>query len=212
MEPRGEVSLLPGTEVPESLLVSRPGGEQVSTASHSHFLEPVLSSNRKLFGRSRRWGDIDQSSQRQVIGTLITEAKRQGCSLEETALVLAVARVESGFNPDAASQSTSATGIGQFIDKTGRAYGITSRNRFDLKDNARAMIHHLKDMLRLAGHRFGDLSKQQRLCTAYALYHDGPSLKYGGHRIALNSVLPWTEKFYQWLSSIRGGVVRPTVQ
>lgn len=186
-------------QVPESLLVDRAGGEMTITAKHSHYLDPIAGNASSPHGRSRRWGDIDEQGQRSVVRLLVSEAQAQGMSREETAFVLALARTESGFNPDAAAQSSSATGVGQFIDKTGEAYGITSKNRFNPRANVRATVEHVGDLFHYVKNRFGDLKAKDRLAYTYAVYHDGPSLKHGGLDIAEKRVMPWVKRFSVWL-------------
>ncbi|OUL16964.1 hypothetical protein B0X78_03015 [bacterium AM6] len=100
--------------------------------SWSHYREPIDQSDGRLHGNSRRWGDATPEVQSRVIDTLIESAREKGLTPRETAHVLAIARVESGFNPDAAAGTTSASGLGQFIDKTGNHYHLNNRNRFDV--------------------------------------------------------------------------------
>jgi putative chitinase len=54
--------------------------------------------------------------------------------------VLAIAHTESGFNPDAAAGTTSASGLGQFVDKTGEAYSLNDNNRWDVNAQADSLV------------------------------------------------------------------------
>jgi putative chitinase len=199
VEGMGEQSRIDTINIPHNLLVSERGGIDSTVVKQSHFREPIEKSPGSLRGSSRIWGDISEESQRMVVGALLDEAQSARLDLGETALLLAVARVESGFNPDAASTRSSAAGIGQFIDATREAYGIGYVKRFDLRSNARAMINYLKSNMELAQKRFGAAAQRDRLAYAYALYHDGPSLKSGGMEIAGKVVMPWVDKFQSWL-------------
>jgi hypothetical protein len=67
-------------------------------------------------------------------------------------------RHESGFNPDAAAGTTSASGLGQFVDDTTAAYGInTNTQRFDAADGSDAMVRHYLENKRLATNHGSDL-------------------------------------------------------
>lgn len=66
---------------------------------------------------------------------------------------MAIARVESGFNPDAAAGTTSASGLGQFVDRTGEFYGLNDNNRFNVSANATALIQHFLENKALAERR-----------------------------------------------------------
>lgn len=161
----------------------------------SHYYDPIDYSLRQPHGRSRRWGDISPAAQKDVIAIILEEAARQKLPVGETALLLATARIESGFNPDAAATTTSAAGLGQFIDNTAKAFGLIGDKRFSLRHNIRAMILHIRDNLRTACDKYGAQSYDQAVSYAYALYHDGPSLKYGGLEIAKANVVPWARRY-----------------
>ncbi len=181
-----------------SLLVRQPPIYPQQPVSHSHYNSPIERRDPLPHGKSRAWGDITPEEQVFVIHTIVSEALRYRFSMEETALLLAIARVESGFNPDAASAASSASGLGQFIDKTGLTYGLTKKNRFSLYDNIHALMKHLRENLELAK-KFALHSKRELYAYAYALHHDGPALNSGGLEIARKNVLPWYERFKMWL-------------
>ena len=110
--------------------------------------------------------------------------------------MLAIARHESGFNPDAAAGSTSASGIGQFVDSTGEKYGLTLENVFEIKENTLALISiFTKEYARSADKK--GLTGIDREIRIYALHHDGPSLKYGGEELSRLHIIPWVDKIYQ---------------
>ncbi len=165
------------------------------TVSWSHFNDPVDKTPNGLHGRSRAWGDIDPSSRQTVIEELLTSAEKISLSRKDTALLLAITRVESGFNPDAAARTTSASGLGQFIEKTGSSFGITNATRFSLRENISAMFSYIGEC---AGYARRDLKGSQSSDPApfiYAHYHDGPKLGLGGLKIAQAEVVPWRDRF-----------------
>lgn len=168
-------------------------------AQNSRYNEPIWDDGDGVSGRSRAWGDVDAAGRQHVMQTIVSEAFEEGFSATETAFALAVARTESGFNPDAAATSSSASGIGQFIDKTGATYGLDDENRFELKANVKAMLQHLKDLFRSIS-KMNVGSETAKFQTTYALYHDGPSLRFGGKDIARESVLPWIPRFLAFVT------------
>ncbi|WP_426162854.1 LysM peptidoglycan-binding domain-containing protein [Pseudoduganella sp. R-34] len=150
--------------------------EQVK--SYSHYKEPVDHSPGRLAGNSRIWGDASLAVQKQVIDKLIAAAKAKGLNVRRTALLLATAKIESGFNPDAAAGTTSASSLGQFVNKTGNFYGLDNSNRFDTNANVKALLEHFLDNEALAKKR----KKPDVWCYKY--HHDGPSGNYGGEGLA----------------------------
>ena len=72
----------------------------------------------RIAGRSRIHGDIEPLMQDRVIDLLIEIATRYKMSYRDIAHILLFAKVESGFNPDAAAGTTSAAGLGQYTRAT----------------------------------------------------------------------------------------------
>lgn len=161
--------------------------------SYSYYNEPLQGEEPR--GVSRRYGDASTDVQTEAIQSIIREGRNAGMSNEDIALTLAIARHESGFNPDASAGTTSAHGLGQFVNKTGEAYGITDENRWDINTQARALVEHTIDNIRLAER------KGQGREYVYAYHHDGPSLQYGGLEIGKRSVTPNVSKFLEIVTS-----------
>jgi LysM repeat protein len=162
---------------------------QDQVKSYSHYNEPIDRSAGRAAGNSRIWGDAPAETQRAAIDAIIKASKAAGLSTHETALVLAIASVESGFNPDAAAGTTSAAGLGQFVNRTGKAYGLDAHNRWNVDAQAKALVAHFKENQHLAkanGH--GD-------DYIYKYHHDGPAGDYGGLAIARRKVMPVVSKY-----------------
>jgi hypothetical protein len=154
----------------------------------SRYNDPIPNDGQP-HGNSRRHGDASPAVQEHVINTIISECLKRGLSREDTAHVLAIARVESGFNPDAAAGTSSASGVGQFIRKTGSSYGLTDANRFDLVANTRALVGHYLDNKALA------LENGKDAAWVYKYHHDGPTLNSGGLGLAVKEVLPYARAY-----------------
>jgi hypothetical protein len=123
---------------------------------------------------------------------------------DQQAMLLAIAEVESGFNPDAQPMRkrggrsvpiSSAKGIFQFIDDTGARYGLTRRTAFDPWANIVAGVRHFEDNLELARRRYPTASGKELLARVYELHHDGPSRNYGGYRIGKERVAPLLPRY-----------------
>ncbi|HDS0922493.1 TPA: peptidoglycan DD-metalloendopeptidase family protein [Stenotrophomonas maltophilia] len=161
--------------------------------SWSHYREPIDES-RALHGQSRRWGDASPEVQSRVIDSLIESSRDAGLTPRETAYVLAIARVESGFNPDAAAGTTSASGLGQFIDRTGKHYGLNNANRFDVDAQSDALVAHFVDNRNQARDR------GQGEDYIYKYHHDGPTKDYGGLGLAQRKVAPHLDEYEQFVN------------
>jgi Ca2+-binding RTX toxin-like protein len=171
--------------------VNAPGKGYSAVSDNSHYNEPIDTTPGRPAGNSRKWGDASVEVQKQVIDAIINEAQNRGLSTRDTAILLALARVESGFNPDAAAGTTSASGIGQFINKTGSAYGINDANRFDIGSNVSALIDYYQYNEQLAVQN-GHANEADWI---YKYHHDGPSNDYGGLAIGRSKLLPLVAKF-----------------
>jgi hypothetical protein len=106
----------------------------------SRYNEKIDRAPGRPAGNSRDWGDASIAVQDAVRDALVNAAKAHRLSKHDTALILAIVRNESGFNPDAANKKMSASSIGQFLDKTGLGYGIAAKDRFDISRNAEAVV------------------------------------------------------------------------
>ena len=155
----------------------------------SHYREPVDQTPGRLAGNSRVWGDASPEVQSRVIDTLIESSRDAGLTPRETAHVLAIARAESGFNPDAAAGTTSASGLGQFIDQTGRHYNLNNQNRFSPDAQADALVAHFIDNRNLA------VSRGQGEEYIYKYHHDGPTRDYGGLGLSNREVAPHLNEY-----------------
>lgn len=130
-------------------------------------------------GRSRVWGDASKKTQLLVITEILKQADTYN-----PVLCLAIARIESGFNPDAAAGTTSAAGIGQLIASTGKAYGLNDSNRFNYIINISAMISAIKERETFVLGKYSDFREIDLFTYIYAHYHDGNTLRFGGLELA----------------------------
>jgi putative chitinase len=110
---------------------------------HIIFLQ-LISPPGELAGNSRKWGDTPTDVKEAVVNMIINEGREAGLSDRDIAILLAIAYVESGFNPDAAALTSTAAGIGQFIKDTWSEYG--EGDPFDTQANIRALIKEYIDI------------------------------------------------------------------
>jgi putative chitinase len=168
--------------------VTSPGRAYQQFVPYSHYNQPLEATG--IRGFSRKWGDASFETQSLAIGEILSRGKELKFSDEELAFALSVARTESGFNPDAAAGTTSASGIGQLINKTASSLGVSGDKRFDLKENTRGFLTLLSELIKSTKRQFPAESQSRIFQRAYALYHDGPSLSFGGEKLAKHKVLP----------------------
>ncbi|WKZ57640.1 MAG: lytic transglycosylase domain-containing protein [Bdellovibrionota bacterium] len=137
------------------------------------------------------WGEAVAEEQLQVIDRILE--KTRGYATEDRAIILAIVRHESGFNPRAKNNSSTAHGLFQVIDGTWRGLGFEASQRCETEaqiDAGLALFREHAKRLPLAS-----LIDQPRAVQIYALHHDGPSLAYGGDESAKKKVLPWVSRF-----------------
>lgn len=180
-------------EIYENMVQPRgPAYKSDQIKPYSHYREPIDDTPGRLAGNSRIWGDASPEVQSRCIDLLLDASRDAGLTPRETAHVLAIARQESGFNPDAASNE-SASGLGQFIDSTGRKYGLTNNNRFDANEGARALVEHFIDNRDLAK------SRGQGEEYIYKYHHDGPTRDYGGLGLSNSKIMPRLDEYEQFV-------------
>lgn len=152
---------------------------------HSHYNEFINPLNTTS-GDSRIYGDASARVQLTAIQAIIDAATNEGLSDHDIAHVLAIAFVESGFNPDAAAGTTSASGLGQFIDATGSQYGLSDLNRWDVDAQADALVAHFVHLKQIT------INNSQGEEYIYAYHHDGEnsSNPTTGLAIAADKVIP----------------------
>ena len=193
-DPRNTAGLFDAvTNVPKILLPKKGSEYRKSklNLSVTHYAEPLVSGG--IRGNSRVYGDASEEVQTKVINKIILEGKRAGMNNDQIAMTLAIANVESGFNPDAAAGTTSAAGLGQFIDKTGAGYSIDNTNRWDLDTQVTALIEHTLDNYNLVAKR----DKADKY--VYKYHHDGPTSDYGGLKVSERKVMPLVKKYKKLL-------------
>lgn len=145
---------------------------------------PIDTRPGRLMGNSRIWGDASHEVQRKVIDAIIAAAKADGFTVRRMAMLLAMAKIESGFNPDAAAGTTSAAGLGQFVKKTGEAFGLNVQNRFEIGPSINALIGYFKENEAIAR------KKKKPDYFVYKYHHDGPFGEYGGTQLATDKFAP----------------------
>jgi hypothetical protein len=169
----------------------------------SHVKEPIIEGG--IRGKSRIGGDASIETQTEVINKIIQMGRNENMSEKDIGFMLAMSRVESGFNPDAAAGTTSASGIGQFIDTTGATYGINDTNRWDLESQVDALIGYTKFNKAKV---IKDGRDQKELYKwMYKYHHDGPNSIEPtstslGWETATKKVNPLVDKYTDYVKSL----------
>jgi len=177
-------------------LYGKKGAQEGKPVEQSYFDTALIEGG--LRGNSRKAGDASLEVQETVVNKIIDVGSQQGMTDYEIAYALAIARAESGFNPDAAAKSSSASGVGQFVDDTGSKYGITNENRWDVDVQVQALVDHTIDNFELARKKgYGDE-------YVYALHHDGIGLGGKGLSLSKKNVMPFVPKYLKAIEQFRG--------
>jgi hypothetical protein len=177
-------------------LYGKKGVQSGNVATQSYFNEPIVEGD--LRGNSRAAGDVTPETQQEIVNKIVDVGSKLGMTDYEIAYTLATVRYESGFNPDASAKSTSARGLGQFVNETGKAYGLNVENQWDVDMQIQAVLEHTADNFRMAA------KKGYSDDYVYALHHDGPSLSSGGLGLAKKHVMPYVPKYLKLIESFRG--------
>lgn len=156
-------------------------------------VKPSIGSEGQIIRPNNSWGNVPHNQKRLVIETILREAS--GLPLEDQAILLATAELESGFNPMAKAATTSAAGVFQIVKKTGQALGLDDLQRYDMESNIKAGIKLFKQNVTILARKFPGIQGDKRAVMLYALHHDGPSLQYGGAAIGNKSLLPKLRKY-----------------
>ena len=170
----------------------------------SYYNDPIV--DRPIRGNSRIWGDAAPEVRAYVRNALIEQGKARGYDVEKVALMLAMVHLESGFNPDAAAGTSSARGVGQFINKTGAAYGLDKSNQWDVDEQVRAFTEHFDDNVKRSG--------DNGLEGVYVLHYAGGfkgSHASTGWRLSRGKVMPLMRKYLKVLQSGGKKVDTPSV-
>lgn len=167
-------------------LYGKKGVQLGEPISRSYFNKPIPKG--ELRGKSRKSGDIDIESQQEIISKIVEYGRRMDLSDREIAIALATVRYESGFNPDAAAKSSSAVGLGQFVNQTWKdVTGGTDRNSID--DQIQALFDLQIENTEIAERKgYGEE-------YIYAMHHDGPSLQLNGLSKSKKHVMPFVPKY-----------------
>lgn len=177
-------------------LYGKKGVQEGEPAEQSYFNVDIIEDG--IRGNSRKAGDASLEVQQTVVNKIIEVGGQMGMTDYEIAYTLAIARYESGFNPDAAAKSSSASGVGQFINDTGSNYGITNENRWDVDIQVQALVDHTIDNFELAKKKgYGNE-------YVYALHHDGISLAKNGLSKGKEHVMPFVPKYLKAIKQFRG--------
>jgi len=91
----------------------------------------------------RRWGRAAPDDQELAVRAIADALAKARVPIDLSAMILAIARVESGFNPFSQHPVSTACGLFQFVEGTWQAYQPTRDTCFDPYVNAWAGVRHL---------------------------------------------------------------------
>lgn len=137
----------------------------------THYNEPINKS-KILSGYGRKGHEVPSEVQQKVVDIIIEEGRKRGLDNRDLAYFIAIAKCESGFNPDAANPAGTASGIAQVIDDTAATYHIDSTNRFDARSSIKAGISYFVDLKKNTVKDYGTATGKYEPLV-YFRYHFG---------------------------------------
>jgi hypothetical protein len=178
----------------------------------------------------KRWGRAAPDDQVLAVRAVCDALAHARLPIDLSAMILAIARVESGFNPFSENPDSTACGIFQFVEGTWEAYVPSREACFDPYVNAWAGVKHLSsldtgrlhDARKLLQGVPDELQRTEylfRLLYAYH-YHGARSLyaAIGGSMTAQQTAdagVPYLKRYYSILKSatfVPPPVHRPVVR
>lgn len=100
----------------DDLYIRNPGrGRRSINPDKIHYDDPIDTSVKHISGNSRKWDNASLEVKKQAIDSIIDISSHHQLSFRNTAHVLVIAYLESGFNPDTASGMTIASSLVQFF-------------------------------------------------------------------------------------------------
>lgn len=169
-----------GAQIHDQMILSQVSDETVNKIiTASKYTRDYNSENLASVGTQefQRVGGPDWA-QREGIRAILYHSRKNGLSIEDQAVLLATAEVESGFNPMAKAPTTSACGLFQFIKKTGQLMGLQPNHCMNPWLNAQAGIaHYLTNYSQHVQPLVDRLSGPERVFrtfeVSYYIHHDG---------------------------------------
>ncbi len=137
----------------------------------THYNDP-LDSSKPLSGTGRKGWEVPAHVQQKVVDIIIEEGRKRRMNNRDIAHYLAIAKRESQFNPDAANAGSTAAGIAQMLDKTGKTYGLNDSNRFDARASINAGIGYFLDLQKATVADYGNAAGVYEPLIYYR-YHYG---------------------------------------
>lgn len=170
-----------GSELHKQMIlakISEQTVEQIITGSRftrNYNAEEIASNGVREFLRV----GAPQWAQREGVRAILFQARKAGLPLEDQAVLLAIADIESGFNPMAKASTTTACGLFQFVKRTGESFDLSQSECMDPWLNAQAQIdHYSKNYERRVRQHVAELQGAERVFRtfelSYYLHHDGP--------------------------------------
>lgn len=148
----------------------------------THAYEPI-DEQKELRGNSRRGSDAPPEVQQKIIDIIIEEARKRQFNNRDIAYYIAIVKRESGFNPDAANEGSTASGVSQIQDETGKHLGLNDKNRFNARSNIQAGLDFFSELKEKIKKDYGSVAGKYEVLIYYC-YHYG---KYSNNvRVTIN--------------------------
>lgn len=172
------VMLMTGSEIHKQMILGKISGQTVDRIIQSSDFTRDFDATRDGSREFYRVGAPDWI-QKESIRAILYHARKANLPIEDQAVLLATAEIESGFNPMARAATTTACGVFQFVQRTGQLFELSPGECMNPWLNARSGIaHYLSNYEQSVRKSVTGLSGAERVFRtfelSYYLHHDGP--------------------------------------
>ena len=174
--------VMTGAELHQQVILSRISNDTISSiiAGSDYTRQYDIDGMRRNGVREFVAAGAPKWAQSEGVRAILFEARKAQLPIEDQAVLLAIANIESGFNPAAQAGITTACGLFQFVQRTGEMFNLSAKDCMDPWLNARAGIrHYLSNYEKRVKARVDGLEGVERVFRtfelSYYLHHDGPA-------------------------------------
>lgn len=175
-------AILTGVAVHRQVILSRISEHTIDEVINASSFQREYSADEMRRNGIRAFVNVGAPvwAQREAVRAILAQARLAGLDIEDQAILLAIADIESGFNPLAQAQTTTACGLFQFVQRTGESFSLSVSECMDPWKNARAEVeHYISNYDHRVKSQVQDLVGAEKVLRtfelSYYLHHDGPN-------------------------------------
>jgi len=176
------VMLMTGSEIHKQMILGKISDQTIDKIIEASQFTRDFDSTAASRDATREFQRVGAPNwiQRESIRAILYHARKAGLPIEDQAVLLTTAEIESGFNPMARAVTTTACGIFQFVQRTGQIFELSPVECMNPWLNARSGVdHYVSNYEQRVRKDVGSLSGAEKVFRtfelSYYLHHDGPN-------------------------------------